>query len=179
MENCIYVLKSNGAVKIGKTINLDRRIRQHKTSNPFTTLIYTKVCDEKYEKYLHRKLKKYLIEGATEWFEYYDSIIEDIDYWLSLDFNFEFDSDTKKDIEMISNMKFKGISNKEIGQKFGVTEGAVRKWLNKYNLKPPKKNFNVNDIFKLKENGHTNVHIASIFNISEGYVRKLIKRHGN
>lgn len=177
MDNYIYVLKFNKAVKIGKTNNLDRRIKQHKTSNPFSTLIYTKSCDEKYEKYIHKKLKNYLIEGSTEWFEYYDSIIEDIDYWLSLDIYFDFD--TKKDIEIISNMKFKGITNKEIGQNFGVTEGAVRKWLKKYSIKPKIKNYNINDVVKLKENGHTNVHIASVFSISEGYVRKLLKNNSN
>lgn len=194
MDNYIYVLKSHNAIKIGKTRNLDRRIIAHKTSNPFIILVYKKICHQKYEKYLHRKLKSHLIEGATEWFEYYDGIIEDIDFWLSEDFYGETERDVEYgDVQVLIDMKTKGFSNIAIGKEFGVTEGSVRKWLKKYNINPiinesdidayrrvkryKRKDYKVKDIFELKESGRSNTYIASIYDMSEGNVRKILKKN--
>lgn len=179
MENYIYVLKCHNAVKIGKTNNLDRRIREHKTSNPFIILVYKKMCAQKYEKYLHRKLSGCLIEGATEWFEYYDGMIEDIDSWLSEDFS----GKTERDVQMVIDMKTKGFSNIAIGKEFGVTEGAVRKWLKKCNINPITNEqdtdayYKVKDIIELKGSGYSNIYIASIYDMSEGNVRKILKKN--
>jgi len=176
MENYIYVLKCYNAVKIGKTSNLDRRIREHKTSNPFINLVYKKVCAQKYEKYLHRKLSSHLIDGTTEWFEYYDGMIEDIDSWLSIDFAGE----TQRDIEILIDMKSIGLSNVAIAKKFCVTEASVRKWLKKYNINAINTiniNYDIKDVIKLKESGFTNTYIASIYDMSEGNVRKILKKN--
>lgn len=194
MENYIYVLKCNNAVKIGKTSNIDRRIREHKSSNPFIILVYKKICSQKYEKYLHRKLKSHLIKGATEWFEYYDGIIEDIDSWLSEDFSGEKERNVEyRDVQMLIDMKTKGFSNIAIGKEFGVTEGAVRKWLKKYNINPiinesdidayrkvryhNAKDYKVKDVIELKESGYSITYIASIYDMSEGNVRKILKKN--
>lgn len=72
VSNChIYVLKdvANKALKIGFTADTDRRVAQHKASNPFLVpLAFYPVTSMSIEKQLHEALNTYRIQGTREWY---------------------------------------------------------------------------------------------------------------
>lgn len=67
----IYVLKDagNNALKVGFSTDVEKRIKNHKTSHPFLELVYTfpvlSIC---VEQSLHQLLRKHLIKGTVEWY---------------------------------------------------------------------------------------------------------------
>lgn len=67
-----YILKSHDLYKIGKAINVEKRIKEFSTGNPSIELI--KTIDGNCESYLHRKYKDKRVVG--EWFQL---TVEDID----------------------------------------------------------------------------------------------------
>jgi len=82
-KNYIYVLKHLEGIKIGRTNNLKSRLNGHKTSNPWIEFVKSYEAPVSCEKYIHKKLNKYLKQGCTEWFTYYDGIYNDIDKYIA------------------------------------------------------------------------------------------------
>ena len=69
-----------------------------------------------------------------------------------------------------------GMPNTEIGERLGVTEGAIRKRLLKLGLvKNKSSNRYIQKILEKKKEGVSNTQIAKLLSISEGYVRKILK----
>lgn len=71
-KGVIYVFKDNGnnAFKIGFTVDLQKRQKQHLTSNPFLELVAVyENCDLDLEGKIHNALDKYRIKGTTEWYK--------------------------------------------------------------------------------------------------------------
>lgn len=93
----VYFLKSsNGPVKIGKTNNLDQRIKQIKPKMPFqSNLIHSWRCDEplSIESCLHDFFKEQRVNG--EWFELTE---KDVQWIKSINSFFVFFDEGKKEI---------------------------------------------------------------------------------
>lgn len=65
----VYHDKNNNAYKIGFTVDLLSREKQHKTSNPFLVLVAEyPVPSIEVEKVIHDSLAKYRIPKTTEWY---------------------------------------------------------------------------------------------------------------
>ena len=67
----VYILRdaANKALKIGFTIKLNNRLKQHQTSNPFLTLVNTiSNVTISLESNIHNKLIFHRILGTTEWY---------------------------------------------------------------------------------------------------------------
>jgi len=80
----IYVLKCKNLYKIGRTKNLQSRIRIYKTENPFGTKIILKKKVNNYikkEKYLLEKFKSIRVRG--EWFKLKEINIKEIKKYLN------------------------------------------------------------------------------------------------
>jgi hypothetical protein len=75
----IYILKCQDAIKIGYSSDVDKRIKNHQTSNPFIEFITKYEAPKWAEKYIHKKLNIHLKYGCTEWFNYFDGIYSEID----------------------------------------------------------------------------------------------------
>lgn len=82
MMSYIYVLKCNDSVKIGFSINVEKRLKSHQTSNPFVEFVNKYEAPKWVEKYLHKKLSHSLKSGCTEWFVIYDGIFSDIEKYI-------------------------------------------------------------------------------------------------
>ena len=76
----IYLDEGNSAYKIGFTKNLKAREKQHKTSNPFLSLVkcYENV-DIDFETLIHLNLNDYRIDGTTEWYRKNSKVLLIID----------------------------------------------------------------------------------------------------
>lgn len=82
----VYFVKSGESpkapVKIGVTVDIDTRLAQMQTGNPQPLLCMALIhCDSKehaydLEKYLHRRLRKFRIQG--EWFWLFGKSIKDV-----------------------------------------------------------------------------------------------------
>lgn len=67
----IYVFKdvANKALKIGFSIDIDQRTKQHSTANPFLKLIAAiPVTEQSVEAKLHRALRPYRMPNTAEWY---------------------------------------------------------------------------------------------------------------
>lgn len=74
-SSLVYLVRSFGNYyKIGKTNNVDNRLRQLKTHNPEITLIG--LTDLYSEELLHKKFKDYRVKG--EWFIFEDRVLEKV-----------------------------------------------------------------------------------------------------
>ena len=76
----IYLDECNSAYKIGFTKNLKAREKQHKTSNPFLSLVkcYENV-DIDFETLIHLNLNDYRIDGTNEWYHKNSKVLLIID----------------------------------------------------------------------------------------------------
>lgn len=105
----IYVLKCNDAVKVGYTTDLDKRIKAHRVSNPFIEFICSYEGSIEDEKLIHKKLSKHLKENCTEWFNYYEKILDDIESCLEFILN---KKQTQSENPFINNNKIDVTFNK-------------------------------------------------------------------
>lgn len=188
-ENFIYVLSCFDAVKIGKTVNVKKRFSSHKTSNPFVTLESVYELPEWCENYIHHHFRKHLRKDCTEWFNYYEGIYSDIDNIVSSlrsqmlqgeekrrENKKRYLTHVEKSSLLLGEMFSLGMPNTEIGERLGVTEGAIRKRLLKLGLvKNKSSNRYIQKILEKKKEGVSNTQIAKLLSISEGYVRKILK----
>jgi hypothetical protein len=81
-EGWVYILKGNQYYKIGKTINLDNRIKQISPNLPFETELICAIRSEnitRTESTLHQMFKDFRVNG--EWFELND---QDVGYLRDL-----------------------------------------------------------------------------------------------
>lgn len=79
----LYVLEANGLWKIGVTNNMEKRLKQLQTGNPYeinVMLLEERKNPQKAEKYLHRIYHEKRLKG--EWFS--DLSIRDIELKLLL-----------------------------------------------------------------------------------------------
>ena len=90
METYCITLNNSNLIKIGRTVNLETRVRQIKTGNPFVKDVYYLSGD--YENYIHRCLIDSRIKG--EWFDVGDvSVIDLLDMLIHIRKNSEDDCD--------------------------------------------------------------------------------------
>jgi len=69
---CVYMFRdsANNALKVGFTIDLANRTKQHKTSNPFLVLVSVILkVDMQTEKRLHDRLEPYRLVDTQEWYK--------------------------------------------------------------------------------------------------------------
>jgi hypothetical protein len=69
----LYLIESNGFLKIGYTNNLDNRMAQYGVDNPQYYLLDTAIGDRADEAYLHKLLSDYSYKG--EWMIYSEEIV--------------------------------------------------------------------------------------------------------
>ena len=86
IKGCIYVLydSNNQAYKVGFTTEIAKRLKAHKTSNPFLELVMQfdrKLIEN--EQLLHRQLKKYKVAGTSEWYHAHEHFIPTINILMS------------------------------------------------------------------------------------------------
>lgn len=66
-----YFILSSGLLKVGKTTDLEKRLKHYKTHNPSFKVIYTYEADV--EKEIHEALKSYKVRN--EWFDVPEPLI--------------------------------------------------------------------------------------------------------
>ena len=70
----LYLIQSNDYIKIGYTVNLEKRLKQYNTHNPEYKILYVREGTASDEYFLHKIFEKYLIND-TEWMQYNEYII--------------------------------------------------------------------------------------------------------
>lgn len=189
-ENFIYVLSCFDAVKVGKTNNVENRVKNHKSSNPFISLVAVYELPEWCEHYIHHKLKEHLITDCTEWFKFHTNIYIDIENIVSELKNqiligeqknknnkIRYNTIIEKSEQLLTEMFNLGMSNVAIAKKFGVSEKAIRNRLKKINLKRKTTKDDLEFILDSKNNGLSNIKIAELLNVTEGCIRKILKKY--
>ena len=75
--NRIYILESDGFYKIGVSANINNRIKELQTGNPYTIeCVFSRRVPEAYEveKYIHKLFEQDKVSG--EWFEFDDRTLD-------------------------------------------------------------------------------------------------------
>ena len=76
----VYILKSNGKFKIGRAKNLDQRVKQYRTENPFgAEVLFSVKCED--FKYVEQEALKMPLCAPTagrEWFELSEKEVDEI-----------------------------------------------------------------------------------------------------
>lgn len=81
----IYVIRSGDAIKVGYSVDVNKRMAAYRTHNPNTELLrVSPKGGKRLEKSLHKRLSKYHISG--EWFDYSIEVLKLINDQLD---NFE------------------------------------------------------------------------------------------
>lgn len=75
-----YFIESKGLIKVGKTTDIHRRLKQYRLHNPYVKLLY--VHDGDIEKKIHKLLADYKVQG--EWFDLPKYLVEDVIHFLSV-----------------------------------------------------------------------------------------------
>ena len=143
----LYIIKAESAIKIGVTSNLDSRIQQLQTGNPYKIIILRTYNEQKsniefLERKLHSVFDDFRLNG--EWFKFHDNIEIDIHNSILKNYpNIEYKV-YKNDISIVPKKEIlKYVEPKKQSVKFEKTKISKYKKNNYQEFVSPLKNFNI------------------------------------
>lgn len=155
----IYLIESNGYLKIGYSDNIMKRLKAYETHSPNHSLLFLKKGQKEEEVYLHNKFKKFRYD--KEWFYYNEEIIdyfEENAYYIGY----------SNSIESIEN-KFNDFVEKGV---FNVSEKVFE--IIAKNIKQLKA---VKLLFLLMNNSKLDNKYGNCFDLSDNSLKKILTEH--
>jgi len=111
-----YIIESQGLYKIGRAIDLEKRLRGYKTHNPSFKVV--KVIDGDYEKELHHAFKKR--RSHLEWYKLDLNTIENIEKYINYD-----ERETERAIKLReTHKKYEGLKIRETATWTNIVKSA-------------------------------------------------------